>query len=275
MSGAGRSTAAKALEDIGYFVVDNLPAGLIPGVVDHSDLHQGPGRRLAVIVDTRGGLSFSELERVLLALARNAVPTTVLFLDATDDVLLNRFNESRRPHPVEAASLAESIALEREALRALRERSDVLIETSGRNVHELRQSVQDAFAGETPRRPMRVAVTSFGFKHGVPPSIDLVLDVRFLPNPHWEPALRDLTGRDPAVRDFVFSRSDAVEFTERVDDLLEFLLPRYEAEGKAYLTLGVGCTGGRHRSVAIAERLAEGIRARGLPVSVTHRDIDR
>lgn len=275
MSGAGRSTAAKALEDIGYFVVDNLPATLISGVVDHADLHQSRQRRLAVIVDTRGGLSFVDLERVLLSLARNAVPTTVLFLDAGDDVLLSRFNESRRPHPVEAPSVSESIALEREALQGLREKADVLIDTGGRNAHDLREAVQEAFARETPRRSMRVAVTSFGFKHGVPPNVDLVFDVRFLPNPHWSTDLRPLTGRDEAVRDFVFSHEDAVEFVSRIEDLLAFLLPRYEAEGKAYLTVAVGCTGGRHRSVAVAERLGEWIRSRELPATVNHRDIDR
>ncbi len=275
MSGAGRSTAAKALEDIGYFVVDNLPAPLISGVVDHADLQQSRRGRLAVIVDTRGGLSFVDLERVLLSLARNAVPTTLLFLEAGDDVLLSRFNESRRPHPVEAPSLAESIALEREALQGLRDRADVVVDSSGRTVHDLREQVQEAFAGVTPRRSMRVAVTSFGFKHGVPPNVDLVFDVRFLPNPHWSAELRLLTGRDEAVREFVFSHDDAVEFVARIEDLLAFLLPRYEAEGKAYLTVAVGCTGGRHRSVAVVERLGEWIRSRDLPVTVNHRDIDR
>ncbi len=275
MSGAGRSTAAKALEDIGYFVVDNLPAPLISGVVDHADLQQSRRGRLAVIVDTRGGLSFVDLERVLLSLARNAVPTTLLFLEAGDDVLLSRFNESRRPHPVEAPSVAESIALEREALQGLRDRADVVVDSSGRTVHDLREQVQEAFAGVTPRRSMRVAVTSFGFKHGVPPNVDLVFDVRFLPNPHWSAELRPLTGRDEAVREFVFSHDDAVEFVARIEDLLAFLLPRYEAEGKAYLTVAVGCTGGRHRSVAVVERLGEWIRSRDLPVTVNHRDIDR
>jgi UPF0042 nucleotide-binding protein len=275
MSGAGRSTAAKALEDVGYYVVDNLPADLITGVVDHADLHQQPQRRLAVVVDTRGGLSFEQLERVLLSLAGDAVPATLLFLDAADDVLLKRFNESRRPHPVEAPALAESIALERRALEALRERADVLIDSSSRNVHELRVAVQQAFAGATPRRPMRVAVTSFGFKHGVPQNVDLLFDARFLPNPHWDQELRPLTGRDPAVRDFVFDEGDAEEFVTRIEDLLQFLLPRFEAEGKAYLTLAIGCTGGRHRSVAIAERLATDIESRDLPVAVSHRDIDR
>ena len=208
MSGAGRSQAGKALEDLGFFVIDNLPANLIARVVEQADPAGDPRRRrLAVAVDTRGGLSFEALEEVLLTLAREGVPTTLLFLDAEDEVLTKRFSESRRPHPVEAATLSESIARERAALQDLRGQADVVVDTSDRSVQELRRLLQDLFARERPRRPLRVAVISFGFKHGVPRVVDLLFDVRFLPNPFWVMELRPLTGRDESVRRMVMSIS--------------------------------------------------------------------
>jgi UPF0042 nucleotide-binding protein len=276
MSGAGRSLAGKALEDLGFFVIDNLPANLIARVVEQADLTGDPRRRrLAVAVDTRGGLSFEALEGVLVALATDGVPTTLLFLDADDEVLTKRFEESRRPHPVEAPSLAESIALERAALGDLRGRADVVIDTSDRSVHELRRALEEVFAGEQPRRPLRVTVYSFGFKHGMPRVMDLLFDVRFLPNPYWLPELRPLTGLDEPVIRFVMSRPDTAEFLTLAQGMLEFLLPRYEAEGKSYLTIGVGCTGGRHRSVVIAEELGRWLAEHEVEVSVRHRDADR
>ncbi|HSQ36823.1 MAG TPA: RNase adapter RapZ [Acidimicrobiia bacterium] len=276
MSGAGRSLAGKALEDLGFFVIDNLPANLIARVVEQADPAGDPRRRrLAVAVDTRGGLSFEALEEVLLTLAREGVPTTLLFLDADDEVLTKRFSESRRPHPVVAPTLSESIALERAALQDLRGEADVVVDTSDRSVHELRQLLQELFAGERPRRPLRVSVTSFGFKHGVPRVVDLVFDVRFLPNPFWVPELRPLTGHDEAVRRMVMSDPDTGEFLRRTEALLEFLLPRYEAEGKSYLTIGVGCTGGRHRAVVVAEELGRWLAEREVEVSVRHRDTER
>lgn len=275
MSGAGRSLASNALEDLGFYVIDNLPAGLISQVVEQADLPGSHRRRLAVVVDARGGLSFDELEQVLLTLTRDGVHTTLVFLDADDEVLMTRYAESRRPHPVDAPTLAESITLERAALEDLHDRADIVFDTTDRTVHELRDAVQEAFAGGTPRRPLRVAVTSFGFKHGMPRVVDLVFDVRFLPNPHWVAELRPLTGRDEPVRRYVMSHGDTAEFLERITGLLEFLLPRYEQEGKSYLTIGVGCTGGRHRSVAIAEALGGWFEARDVDVSVRHRDADR
>ncbi|HUU61793.1 MAG TPA: RNase adapter RapZ [Acidimicrobiia bacterium] len=276
MSGAGRSQAGKALEDLGFFVIDNLPANLIARVVEQADPAGDPRRRrLAVAVDTRGGLSFEALEEVLLTLAREGVPTTLLFLDAEDEVLTTRFSESRRPHPVEAPTLSESIALERAALQDLRGQADVVVDTSDRSVHELRRLLQELFAGELPRRPLRVLVTSFGFKHGVPRVVDLVFDVRFLPNPFWVSELRPLTGHDEPVRRMVMSHPDTGEFLRRAEALLEFLLPRYEAEGKSYLTIGVGCTGGRHRAVVMAEELGRWLAEREVEVSVRHRDAGR
>jgi RNase adapter protein RapZ len=276
MSGAGRSQAGKALEDLGFFVIDNLPAALISGAVRQADLTGDPRRRrLAVAVDTRGGLSFEALEEVLVALETDGVPTTLLFLDADDEVLAKRFEETRRPHPVEAATLGESIALERAALQDLRGRADVVVDTSDRTVPELRRALAEVFSGEQPRRPLRVAVTSFGFKHGVPRVIDLLFDVRFLPNPFWVPGLRPLTGHDEAVREYVLTLPDTAAFLERAEALLEFLLPRYEAEGKTYLTIGVGCTGGRHRSVVIAEELGHWLAEQNVEATVRHRDLER
>jgi UPF0042 nucleotide-binding protein len=276
MSGAGRSLAGKALEDLGFFVIDNLPASLITQVIRQADFTGARRRRrLAVAVDTRGGLSFEDLEEVLAHLEGDGVPTTLLFLDADDEVLAKRFDASRRPHPVEAPTLVDSIQRERDALRDLRGRADVVIDTSDLTVPELRRSLTEVFAAERPPRPLRVAVTSFGFKHGVPRVVDLLFDVRFLPNPFWEPALQPLTGHDEAVRTFVLSPPDTAAFLERAQALLEFLLPRYVAEGKTYLTIGIGCTGGRHRSVVIAEELADWLGEREVDTTVRHRDLDK
>ena len=275
MAGAGRSLASKALEDLGYFVIDNLPAGLIEQVVARADLPESDHRRLAVVIDTRGGLDFDGLESVLGALANDGIATTLLFLDADDSVLATRFEETRRPHPVEGGTLPESIAAERNALESLRGAADVVIDTSERTVHELREAIEDTFTAGVAKRPMRVAVTSFGFKHGAPRVADLVFDVRFLPNPHWIEELRPLTGLDEPVRDFVLSHDDGAEFLSKLQDLLRFLVPRYAAEGKAYLTIAIGCMGGRHRSVAMAEAVGEWLRAEGEDVTIRHRDAAR
>lgn len=276
MAGAGRSYASKALEDLGYFVIDNLPADLISHVVARADLPESTHTRLAVVVDTRGGLDFEEVDVVMRGLAADGVRTTVLFLDADDDVLIQRFKEVRRPHPVPGGTLAESIADERVALEGLHEKADITIDTTDLNVHELRDIVTGSFSGGLEDRPMRIAVTSFGFKHGVPRIVDLVIDVRFLPNPHWVEELRPLTGLDEAVRDHVMGHDDTAAFLDHLERMLEFLVPRYEREGKAYLTIGIGCTGGRHRSVAIAEHLAAHLKSQGdLDVTIRHRDITR
>lgn len=273
MSGAGRSTASKALEDIGYSVTDNLPADLISEIVARARAPESTRERVAVVVDARSGLEFATLDRTLERLATDGVPVTILFLDADDEALATRFEETRRPHPVAAPTVAESIAAERKALESLKERADMIVDTTDRNVHELRDAIRDAF--EEQDRPMRVTVTSFGFKAGVPRVVDLVFDVRFLPNPHWVEELRPLTGLDEEVSSHVLQSNDAAGFLEHVEGLLDFLVPRYEAEGKSYLTIGVGCTGGRHRSVAIVEEIARWLEARGdVDVTVRHRDLD-
>lgn len=275
MAGAGRSTAAKVLEDLGFFVIDNLPPKLIGRAVEQGDLADVARPRFAVAVDSRSGvLTFPQLEEEILRLERDGVLTLTVFLDADDEALVHRYQENRRPHPVAAPTLEESIAEERKLLADVRGNADVLIDTTELSVHDLRRRLQDAFEAPSPRPRMKVSVGSFGFKHGSPRDLDLVFDVRFLPNPHWVPELRPLTGIDRPVSDYVLGSEAAGEFVDRIDELLQFLLPRYVDEGKAYLRVGIGCTGGRHRSVAIAEELAERLRAGGTDVTVRHRDAD-
>jgi UPF0042 nucleotide-binding protein len=276
MAGAGRSQASKALEDLGYFVIDNLPAELISDVVARSDLPESAHTRLAVVVDTRGGMEFDELDLVMRRLAADGVPTTTLFLDADDDVLTKRFEETRRPHPVPAATLVESITEERRILEGVRRGADLEVDTSELNVHELRALITASFADGVAERPLRVSVTSFGFKHGLPRISDLVFDVRFLPNPYWVEELRPLTGLDDSVREHVLGHADTREFLERLDDMLTFLVPKYQREGKSYLTIAIGCTGGRHRSVAIAEHIVAHLGAmEDIEVTARHRDLKR
>ena len=273
LAGAGRSTAAKVLEDLEFFVIDNLPPKLIGQAAAVADMAEYARSKLALVVDSRSGvLTFSELEEEILRLERDGVRTLTVFLDADDRVLVKRYQENRRPHPVKADTLEESIATERKLLSDLRGNADVLIDTSELSVHDLRRRLQDAFEAPSPRRQMKVSVGSFGFKHGSPRDLDLVFDVRFLPNPHWVPELRPLTGVDSAVAEYVLTDEAAGEFVERVDELLRFLIPRYVDEGKAYLRVGIGCTGGRHRSVAIAEELGQRLRAAGNDVTIRHRD---
>ncbi len=272
MSGAGRSTAARTLEDLGFYVVDNLPPALIEAVVHQVGMLERPRSRLAVVVDTRRGLSFSDLGEAIRALEGAGITTTLLFLDAADDVLEKRYEELRRPHPVEAPTMSESITRERHVLEGIRGAADRIIDTSERTAHDLRLAMEAAFESLLTRRDMKVAVISFGFKRGVPRVIDLLFDVRFLPNPHWVPDLRPQTGLDPPVREYVMDQPDTAEFLQRATDLLDFLLPRYRKEGKAYLTIGIGCTGGNHRSVVVAEQLASFLRDRDIEVAVQHRD---
>lgn len=274
MSGAGRSTAAKVLEDVGYNVIDNLPPQLLSQAVAHHEVAERR-RRLAVVIDSRAGDPMEALAGAIDDLDRQGVQTRVLFLDAEDAHLVNRYEESRRPHPLRRGNVADSIAAEREMLEGLRESSDVVIDTTDLNVHQLRHRLTDLFAEVADQRPMRVTLTSFGYKHGIPRDADLIFDVRFLPNPHWVRELRPLRGTDLPVRDYVLGFADAGEFLAKVKDLLRFLIPRFEEEGKSYLTIGIGCTGGHHRSVALAEELARWIEGEGINVSVRHRDTER
>ena len=272
MSGAGRSQAANVMEDMGYFVVDNLPVEMIKFLIDQIGIPEGRRDRIAVVVDTRGGVTYEALDAALKSLLQRGVRTSVLFMDAEDAALERRFEETRRRHPMKEGTLAERIAAEREAFAEIRGLADVIIDTTELNVHELRDKVGEAFEAATPDRRMRVDVISFGFMRGTPRVVDVLFDVRFLPNPHWIAELRPLSGHDTPVRDHVLSADDAQDFISKTMDMLRFLLPRYEAEGKAYLTIGIGCTGGRHRSVALADELTRLLRAEGFDANVSHRD---
>jgi len=274
MSGAGRSSAAKILEDLEYTVIDNLPPVLLELAVQAHDIPEA-NKHLAVVIDSRGGLPIKEIQDAMLALDREGVLTNVVFLDADDDAIVRRYEENRRPHPLGGDTISESITSERELLTDLREMADVVVDTSNLNVHQLRERLTTQFSEDKKMRPMRVSVRSFGFKHGSPRDVDMLFDVRFLPNPHWIPELRNLRGTDEAVSEYVLNADGAKEFIDRVDDLLTFVIPRYQAEGKSYLSIGIGCTGGHHRSVAIAEELERRISGHHVRTAVRHRDIDR
>jgi UPF0042 nucleotide-binding protein len=275
MSGAGRSEAAKVLEDLGYFVIDNLPPSLIARVAELALVGRDRSR-VALVVDARGGAfadGVSELQRALEPLRALMITLRVLFLEASDEVLVRRYEQTRRRHPVAGDRVVEAIALERGLLRELRAGADLVIDTSDLNVHELRARILAAFADEAAG--LLVTVTSFGFKYGLPLDADVVLDVRFLPNPHWVPALRAKSGLEPAVREYVLEQEATKAFMDRVEALLEIALPGYVREGKHYLTVAIGCTGGRHRSVVLAEELARWLGDRTFRVNVAHRDMER
>ncbi len=273
LSGAGRSNAANVLEDIGYFVVDNLPISMLPSLVDSIEVVDGARSRIAVVADTRAGMDGENLDLALIDLHRNGLPTTVLFLDADDRVLARRFQETRRPHPIGKSSLEDSIRTERLRFEGVRASADVVVDTSELSVHDLRDKLRQAFTDADTRATMRVDVTSFGFKKGSPRVVDLMFDVRFLPNPYWVEELRPLTGLDGPVRDYVFSHDEAGVFLGKVTDMLDFLIPQYEDEGKSFLTIGVGCTGGQHRSVALAEAIGAHLESEGVIAAVHHRDM--
>ncbi|WP_331272136.1 RNase adapter RapZ [Motilibacter aurantiacus] len=275
MSGAGRSTAANTLEDLGWYVVDNLPPSLLPRLADLAGRTAGTVPRMAAVVDVRS-LAFShDLRAALEDLAGLGMPVRTLFLDCSDDVLVRRFESVRRPHPLqEGGRILDGILAERRLLEDVRGDADVVVDTSGLNVHQLADVVRRAF-DETARPGVRATVMSFGFKYGLPVDADLVVDCRFLPNPHWVPALRPQTGRDPEVRDYVLSQQGAGEFVDRFTDVLGIVTAGYEREGKRYATVAVGCTGGKHRSVAISEELARRLRAAGADVTIVHRDLGR
>ncbi len=272
MSGAGRSTALRVLEDLGYFCVDNIPPALIPGLVELLTEEQEL-RRLAVGVDVRTGRFLEGALDVLDALVAAGHQVELVFLEAQDDELVRRFSETRRSHPLApGGNLLEAIQRERERLAPLRGRAGLLVDTTGMSVHDLRRMLVDYIARGGRRSHMITRIVSFGFKYGLPVDADLVFDLRYLPNPHFVPALRPKTGLDPEVAAFVLQTSEGRELLEDLSSLLTKLLPRYEREGKSYLTIAVGCTGGRHRSVAVAEALAEALRGAG-DVRVEHRDV--
>jgi len=275
VSGAGRSTAAKSLEDLGWFVVDNLPPGLLPTMVDLAERSHGAVPKIAAVVDVRSRAFTTDLKSAIGDLAVRGVAPRIVYLEASDDTLVRRFDSVRRPHPLqENGRVVDGIAAERELLRDVRGDADLVLDTSRLNVHELRGRVRDFFGGRSGQGP-RVSVVSFGYKYGLPVDADLVVDCRFLPNPHWIPELAPMTGRDAPVRDYVLSRPGAQQFLAAYLEALRIALEGDEREGKHFVTLAVGCTGGKHRSVAIAEHLASRLGAAGSDVQVTHRDLGR
>jgi RNase adapter protein RapZ len=275
MSGAGRSTADKVLEDLGWFVIDNLPPQLLPSVVELVGSAERAEPRIAVVVDVRSRWFFAALRGALGDMVLHGVRPVILFLEASDDVLVRRQEAARRPHPLQGdGRLLDGIAAERELVMDLRGDADVLIDTSMLNVHQLAAKVANAFS-EPEETALNATIVSFGFKYGIPVDADLVVDMRFLPNPHWIPELRPQTGLDPDVVEYVTSQPDAKAFLDNYELLLRTLTHGYLREGKRYVSIAVGCTGGKHRSVAMSEALGQRLRQAGIPTLVVHRDLGR
>ncbi len=274
MSGAGRSTATSALEDIGWFVVDNLPPTLMTSVVDHVAQRTG-SKKVAVVADVRGGQLFEELRESLSAIKEAGHDLRVLFLEAGDEALVRRYESSRRPHPLQRDdNLLGAVQRERKLLSDLRADADIVIDTSNLNVHDLRRSIEASF-GDDDHVALRATVMSFGFKYGIPVDADLVADLRFLPNPYWDPNLKELTGLDAAVNDYVVASDQAQEFLTKYAELIDLVEEGYLREGKRFVTIAMGCTGGKHRSVAMAENLSARLVKSGVEVRVVHRDLGR
>jgi RNase adapter protein RapZ len=274
LSGSGKSTVLKAFEDMGFYCVDNLPVELIPIFAELHAAGEGDFARAALLVDAREGIQLQKLPALLKHLRKDH-PITLVFIDASDDALLRRFSETRRPHPLgKQQSVRESLRHERAIMEPIRKLADVVIDSTHFNVHELRQFITERFKSPD-KRPMLVSLVSFGYKYGVPSDSDLVFDVRFLPNPHFVPGLRRYTGKDAKVREYIQSFPQTCEFLRRIEGLLVYLIPHYIAEGKSYLTISIGCTGGKHRSVMLAEEIKKALEKRRFSSKVTHRDIEK
>ena len=276
LSGSGKSVVAKCFEDLGYYTVDNLPLPLLRMFVDKPlELVRGHDR-IAVVTDVRAPGFADELPRLMAEIDRDRVEVTLLFLEASEEVLVRRFSETRRPHPLASdAPVIAGIQSEKEMLADLRARSDMVLDTSEWSIHEIRTHVYREFSGNREEPGMIVSLVSFGFKHGIPYGTDMLFDARFLPNPHFVPGLREQTGQDAPVQDYLDQQPDFAELLSRLTDLLLYLLPRYRRENRSYLSVAVGCTGGRHRSVAICERLRVRLEEAGWTARLIHRDISR
>ncbi|MBP1784520.1 MULTISPECIES: RNase adapter RapZ [Micromonospora] len=275
LSGGGRSTVARALENVGYYVVDNLPQALLLDMAELAFKAGGAARRTAMVLDVRSRAFSTDLAGAIRELRERGFSPRVVFVDADDEVLIRRFESVRRSHPLQGdGRLADGIAVERTLLEEAREQADVIIDTSHLNVNQLRRRVEELFGGEDARR-LRITVISFGFKYGLPPDADFVMDARFLPNPYWVPELREHTGREEAVSAYVLGQEGADAFVAGYADLVNATTAGFEREGKRYLTVAVGCTGGKHRSVAIAEELAARLRRSGIAANAQHRDLGR
>lgn len=276
LSGSGKSVAIRALEDNGFFCIDNLPALLIPKFIDLCQGYQEGIKRIALGIDLRGGHFFQAWPEVLAGIRAAGHRVEVLFFDALDEVLLRRFNETRRPHPLAAGTpIQEGILRERKALEGMRALADKIIDTSDFNVHELKKEMEQYFSQILSPRKMALFLTSFGYKYGIPHDTDIIFDVRFLPNPFFVDQLRGKDGLEPDVEEYVLRREETHAFLDRLYSLLEFTLPQYEREGKSTLTLALGCTGGKHRSVVLVEELKKRLDAGGLRIHVKHRDINK
>ena len=271
LSGAGKSNAIKVFEDMGYFCVDNLPAPLIPKFAELCLQSDGKVSKIALVIDIRGDLFLDDLNHNLDELHNMDIPYQILFLEASDDVLIQRFKETRRNHPLSPqGTISEGIRLERQKLSELRGRADKIIDTSRLKASELRSELRSQWAEFSDK--LSISIITFGYKHGIPIDTDLLMDVRFIPNPFYIPELRPLTGRDPAVQEYVFRSAECQEFLQKFTDLLKFLLPNYIKEGKTHLTIGIGCTGGQHRSIALGIKIGQILEQEGYPINVKHRD---
>ena len=274
LSGSGMSSAANAFEDLGYFSVDNLPPQLIPTFVDLCEQSSSEISRAALVVDIRSGEFLERFPEIYDDLKQRGVDVRVVFLEADDDTLQRRYSETRRPHPLAMAGVQAALRRERQQLAPIRELADEIVDTTDMTIHDLRQTIGDRFRPRDVAASTRVTVTSFGFKRGTPRDLDLLFDVRFLPNPHFVPELRPLTGRDAPIVEYLEGQPEVGETLDRLVDLLSYLLPRYQREGKSYVTIGIGCTGGRHRSVYLAEAIARRLAGAGVDVRAEHRDIE-
>jgi UPF0042 nucleotide-binding protein len=275
MSGAGRSTAAKSLEDLDWFVADNLPPAMLPTMLDLARRARGPLPKIAAVVDVRSRAFSTDLKSAISELTNLGARPYVVFLEASDDTLVRRFENVRRPHPLqENGRISDGIAAERDQLQSLRARADLVLDTSALNIHDLRSRMRDTFGNEA-ETAIRVTVLSFGFKYGLPVDADMVADCRFLPNPHWVPELAPQTGQDQPVRDYVLGQPGVADFLRAYTEVVQLTLAGYERSGKHFVTLAVGCTGGKHRSVVIAEEIATRLTGSWPGVQLTHRDLGR
>ena len=272
MSGAGRSSSSNVFEDLGYYVIENLPADLVESVVNSNDVTE-TNKQLVLTIDAKDTSAQSELKQSIDKLNQSGVLTRIIFLDADNETLLERYEENRRPHPMGKDSISQSIKVERELLKPIRELADQVIDTTDMNVHELRKRIIEGFQDDTSSQDLKISVTSFGFKNGTPRDADIVFDVRFLPNPHWREELRASTGQSPMVRNYVLSFEDAQVFLNKIKDMVEFLLPRFISEGKSYVGIAIGCTGGKHRSVVMAEEVTKWLKGENNDAVVLHRDM--
>ena len=274
LSGSGKGSVLNTFEDLGFYCVDNLPVGLIPAFSEFFEAGRGEIDRAALLVDSRERKLIGKFPEIYRKLSKEHA-TTLVFIEASDPALIRRFSETRRPHPLgRNVTIADGIREERRRMAPIRRLADVIIDTTKFNVHELREFIINRF-DKTGPRAMLVSVVSFGYRYGIPQDADLVFDVRFLPNPHFVPRLRPHSGKDPAVARYIYSFPQTAEFVKRIEGMLRYLIPHYVREGKSYLTVALGCTGGRHRSVALAERIRQDLQKFGYPTKVVHRDMDK